>query len=145
METLAIEAVVFVLVRDGAVLMERCPRKARVHGGEWFLPGGRIEPIDATPTHAMMREMREELGCTPAAIAARLRLVDCGTERGPCLMAPFLVEHWHGYVPDCCLDQPDVPLRWVPLAEAMQSPVYAVRATLTQLTLTPAGATDAER
>jgi hypothetical protein len=48
--TETIQGVAFLLVRDGCVLMERCPKKAARHGGEWFIPGGRIEESDRCPS-----------------------------------------------------------------------------------------------
>lgn len=130
-----VQGVVFVLVRDGAVLMERCPKKAVRHGGEWFLPGGRIEPQDGGDADtALAREMQEEFGCAPLSWK-QLPLVDAtgGDNWGSFLMRPYWVHLWHGDIPTHCLDHPDVPLRWVPLAEALASPTYAVRAILSAL------------
>lgn len=132
-----VQGVVFVLVQNDAVLMERCPKKAARHGGEWFLPGGRIEPQDdgVSPVDAaFFREMREELGCTPVDWSA-LPLVDAtgGDNWGSFLMRPFVVRQWLGSVPSHCMDHPDVPLRWVPMAEASASPTYAVRAIIAAL------------
>ena len=35
---------------------------ARNDRGEWELPGGRLDPEDASPEHAVIREISEELG-----------------------------------------------------------------------------------
>lgn len=52
------------IVRDGQVLAARrtAPPEA---AGRWELPGGKVEPGES-PGHAVVREVREELGCTVA-------------------------------------------------------------------------------
>jgi 8-oxo-dGTP diphosphatase len=49
------------IVRDGRLLAARrtTPRAA---AGRWELPGGKVEPGEA-PEDALVREVREELGC----------------------------------------------------------------------------------
>lgn len=130
MEAHQVQGVVFVFVREGRVLMERCPKKAERHGGKWFLPGGRIEPGE-TALQALNREIGEELGVHADHVES-LPLVDAtgGDNWGSFLMRPYLVRSWAGEIPPHCLDHPDVPLRWIPLEEARGSPTYAVRATL---------------
>lgn len=121
----------FVVVRDDAyVLMERCPKKAARHGGEWFIPGGRIEAGE-TPDEAMHREVSEELGISVLGGRA-LPLLDAtgGLEYGPFLMRPFVVDSWAGEIPATCLDHPEVPLRWVSFEEASRSPVAVIRALM---------------
>lgn len=52
------------LVRRGALLLERRPDDARVYAGLWDIPGGHLEPGE-TPEAALLREMAEELSITP--------------------------------------------------------------------------------
>jgi len=49
------------LVRDGRVLATRRTHPPEA-AGRWELPGGKVEP-DETPEAALVREVREELGC----------------------------------------------------------------------------------
>ncbi|MBI3553101.1 MAG: (deoxy)nucleoside triphosphate pyrophosphohydrolase [Elusimicrobia bacterium] len=51
-----------VLIRGGKVLLaRRAPHKSQA--GLWEFPGGKIEPGE-TPQHALVRELKEELGLT---------------------------------------------------------------------------------
>jgi 8-oxo-dGTP diphosphatase len=49
------------VVRDGRVLAARRTTPADV-AGRWELPGGKVDPGE-TPDAALVRELREELGC----------------------------------------------------------------------------------
>jgi 8-oxo-dGTP diphosphatase len=49
-----------VVWRDGCLLMTQRPPGGPI-GLQWELPGGKIEPGE-TPEHALVRELREELG-----------------------------------------------------------------------------------
>ncbi len=62
-----------VLVRDGRILVTRRHAHAE-RGGQWELPGGKVEPGESEP-EALAREIREELGCaiSVGALVARTR------------------------------------------------------------------------
>jgi len=125
------DGICFVLVRDGHVLLEQCPRKRVVLGvGEWFVPGGKVEPGE-TGDEALHREIMEELGIRIIAGQA-LPLIEGSaippTEKGVFIMRPYAVTEWDGEVPAQTYDHDGVPLRWTPIAEALQSPVPQVRA-----------------
>jgi 8-oxo-dGTP diphosphatase len=124
-----VHGVTFLLIHDGCVLLERCPKKAVVLGvGEWFVPGGKLEPGEAA-IDALNREMGEELGVTPTG-ALPLPLLEGSAvppgPRGLFLMRPYLVTSYAGTLPSATVDE-GVPLRWVPIAEALASPVPQVR------------------
>ena len=50
-----------VIRRDGRVLVTRRHGHAE-RGGQWEFPGGKVEPGEGEP-EALVREIREELGC----------------------------------------------------------------------------------
>jgi mutator protein MutT len=56
-------AVTLTIINDGdeaALLLTRRSAKLRAHGGQWSLPGGRIDPGE-TPYQAALRELQEEV------------------------------------------------------------------------------------
>ncbi|MEF9978188.1 MAG: CoA pyrophosphatase [Thermomonas sp.] len=56
---------------DGAsVLLTRRNEALRNHGGQVSFPGGRVEPGDASPLHAALREAAEEVGLEAAQAQA---------------------------------------------------------------------------
>lgn len=124
-----VDGVTWLLIRSGQVLLERCPKKARVLGvGEWFVPGGKVEPGE-TVVSALMREVREEWGlgvyqATPLPVLEGSRIPP--GPGGPFLMRPFAITIEDGDPPSETIDE-STPLRWFPIAEALASPVPQVR------------------
>src|SRR5512135_3481438 len=55
-------AVAVILRVDGAFLLAQRPA-GKIWAGYWEFPGGKVEPGE-TPYHALVRELREELGIT---------------------------------------------------------------------------------
>ncbi len=53
---------------EPAVLLTRRASQLRHHPGQVSFPGGRIEPQDAGPAAAALREAREEIGLDPAFV-----------------------------------------------------------------------------
>lgn len=66
MASAVLEVVAAVLVSEGRVLTARRTRPAEVAGG-WEFPGGKVEPGE-TVVEALVREVREELGCEIAVV-----------------------------------------------------------------------------
>ncbi len=118
-------AVAFVLVRNGRVLMEQTPTDHKLYRGEWAIPSGRIEAGE-TSAYALHREMAEELTCEPMAFVA-LPALDCtgeGCER-TFTVKPYLVHTWMGTPPKIGGD--GACLAWRTVSEAMSSPIAQVR------------------
>ena len=56
---------------EGAsILLTRRNEALRHHGGQVSFPGGRVEPSDASPLHAALREAAEEVGLQPSQALA---------------------------------------------------------------------------
>jgi len=87
-----------------AVLLTRRAPKLRAHGGQWALPGGRLDEGE-DPVEAGLRELSEELGLTVAAIDVLGLLDDYGTRSGY-VITPIVV--WGGADPDLSPDPGEV-------------------------------------
>jgi len=83
--------VVCAVIRDagGRVLAARRP-PGKAQAGRWEFPGGKIEPPES-PEHALVREIREELGCT-LVVGAALTPVDHPYPGGVIRLRPFFAE-----------------------------------------------------
>ncbi|HEX4494118.1 MAG TPA: CoA pyrophosphatase [Thermoanaerobaculia bacterium] len=77
---------------DAAVLLTRRASSLRRHGGQWALPGGRLDPGE-TPEMAALRELEEEVGLAlpPASLLGRL---DDYATRSGFVITPVVV--WGG-------------------------------------------------
>lgn len=75
------------------LLTKRTPR-LRAHGGQWALPGGRLDPGE-TVEQTALRELEEELGVA-AASADILGTLDDYPTRSGYLIAPVVVWIPHG-------------------------------------------------
>ena len=69
--------------REGAtiILTERSSR-LRSHSGQIAFPGGRIDPTDASPEQAALREAEEEIGLDPSLVEVVGRMPDYVTGSG---------------------------------------------------------------
>jgi ADP-ribose pyrophosphatase YjhB (NUDIX family) len=120
--------VTWIVIRDGHVLLERCPKKARHLGvGEWFVPGGKLENGEGA-AEALIREIREEWPGVRIEEFEPLPLLEGSLvppgPRGVFLMRPYLVRV-SGEIPSH--SDEGVELRWIPLRVALNSPVPQVR------------------
>ncbi|NJC34347.1 8-oxo-dGTP pyrophosphatase MutT (NUDIX family) [Sphingomonas jejuensis] len=109
-----VPAAVLVAITDrpapGMILTERAGT-LRQHSGQVAFPGGRIDPDDASPTAAALREAEEEIGLPPSAV----RVVGEAD--------PYLTVTGYSVTPVIGVIPPDVPL--VP-SEAEVAAVFEV-------------------
>ena len=83
----SIPVVCAILRRDDLILLAQRPEGKHL-ALKWEFPGGKVEPSEA-PEHAMIRELREELGCEVEIVAALPRSSHA-YERGMVEMIPFV-------------------------------------------------------
>ena len=77
---------------EAAFLLTKRTPKLRAHGGQWALPGGRVDPGE-TIRHTALRELHEELGVL-ASIDDVLGVLDDYPTRSGYLISPVVV--WLG-------------------------------------------------
>ena len=87
-----------------AMLLTRRAEGLGSHGGQWALPGGRIDPGES-PEQAALREMAEEVGLTvpPHSVLGRL---DDFTSRSGFVITPVVV--WVGAARDLAANPGEV-------------------------------------
>ncbi|MGH7044693.1 MAG: CoA pyrophosphatase [Acetobacteraceae bacterium] len=74
--------VAFVCGERPGVLLTKRNEKLRRHAGQVSFPGGRIEPEDASPVAAALREAQEEVGLDPGDVEIAGRIGDFLTGTG---------------------------------------------------------------
>ncbi|WP_163268810.1 CoA pyrophosphatase [Chelativorans alearense] len=67
---------------ETTVILTQRTANLRSHSGQIALPGGRIDPTDASPEDAALREAQEEIGLDPARIEIVGRMPDYATGSG---------------------------------------------------------------
>jgi 8-oxo-dGTP pyrophosphatase MutT (NUDIX family) len=87
-----------------AVLLTRRAPKLRAHGGQWALPGGRIDEGEE-PVDAALRELHEELGLELSA-GDLLGVLDDYATRSGYVITPFVF--WGGADPELHPDPGEV-------------------------------------
>jgi len=96
----------------GKVLIAQRPLDKHL-GGEWEFPGGKIE-VGESPTEALHREIKEELGCT-LSITGALAPVIHAYPRATIQLHPFIAQ----LLPDSPAPHPyeHVAFRWLDRTE----------------------------
>lgn len=112
-KTERIETAVAVFLRDTSIYIQRRPAEG-LFGGMWEFPGGKLEAGE-TPEHAVMREVREELGVECEPVEKLTSFVHYYTRFRVTLHA-FICEA-HDRV------ETGEAHRWVPLEEIEQYPM----------------------
>jgi 8-oxo-dGTP pyrophosphatase MutT (NUDIX family) len=93
----AADAAVLILLRFGSAGLEvlseqRAARSGDPWSGQVGLPGGRREPTDRSLTETVLRELHEEVGILPSALAGPPRLFDIRRARPSGLRVAAFVE-----------------------------------------------------
>jgi 8-oxo-dGTP pyrophosphatase MutT (NUDIX family) len=126
-----IPAAVLVGVTAGpgaGVLLTRRTAHLRQHSGQVSFPGGRIDPCDASPEAAALREAREEVGLDPAHVELVGRLPDHHTSSGFAI-TPVLGILSPGFTTQASADEVDA-IFMLPLA-VLLDPAAPVRHSAT--------------
>jgi 8-oxo-dGTP pyrophosphatase MutT (NUDIX family) len=89
-------------------LMENRPEYVENSGDYWVYPGGKLEP-DETREQGMIREMQEEIDCTPIAY----HYIGSGVGANGWKTHGFLVTAWEGIVPDETNGKQRSKLAWI--------------------------------
>jgi mutator protein MutT len=113
-------AVAVVVVPDGegraAVVLTLRASGLRRHGGQWALPGGRLDPGE-TPETAALRELEEEVGLNAPSSHLLGRLDDYPTRSG-FVITPVVVWGW-GAAPLRANPREVAGIHLVPFAELL--------------------------
>jgi len=105
--------------KSAAFILTRRSSKLRRHGGQWALPGGRIDEGE-TAEQAALRELSEEVGLDLAPDSLLGRLDDYETRSGFCI-TPFVV--WSGNTGELVINPDEVAFAVrIPLAEVTRAP-----------------------
>lgn len=99
-----VPVVAVALIRDDGKILLQQRRLGGAHGGLWEFPGGKIEPGESAEC-ALIREIREELGCDPSrdalvplTFASDARLLPAPRE--PYVILLYTCRDWRGE-PQC--------------------------------------------
>ncbi len=96
------------------VLLTRRSARLRQHSGQVSFPGGRIDPTDASPEAAALREANEEVGLDPGHAEILGRLHDYATGTGY-RITPVLALLAPGYITSASAQEVDAIFQ-LPLA-----------------------------
>jgi len=109
--------VLFALIKDNAVLVEKRPVKGFTKL-QYLIPGGTINAGESLED-ALKREMMEELGLIPLKFELLTNEDIVGLFNN--LLKPFIVRKWQGEIPEVILDKEDpYPLEWLDLERALK-------------------------
>jgi 8-oxo-dGTP pyrophosphatase MutT (NUDIX family) len=88
--TAAVMLLVHPLAEGDEIVFQVRTNRVRFHKGEISLPGGAVDPGDASPLHAALRETHEEVGVHPAHVEVLGALDQIATRSSNCLITPFV-------------------------------------------------------
>lgn len=102
----AVLALFYPVQDQTTLLLTRRPEYARHHSGQIGLPGGSIEPTDASALHAALREAHEEVGVHDSEVQVLGRLDAIYVQISNFMVQPFVA--WSPRRPDFRLDAVEV-------------------------------------
>lgn len=117
--------VVFILIRDKDVLVEKRPLNSHFPG-EYLFPGGKVKKHELDNIEkALERELKEELGVEALDFKELITNAPIYGWDGV-LIKPFIVYRWSGDLPEKILDIGN-PIEWMHLDKLLFSPVEPVK------------------
>lgn len=118
------QVVIFALIKDGKILLEKRPVKGFADH-QYLIPGGAIS-VPEDLEQALKREVTEELGITPLQFAPLVSEEIVGLYGN--LLKPFVVTKWEGDIPKIGLDKEDsYPLEWIEIDTAQNTQVASTK------------------
>ncbi len=108
--------VLFALIKDGKILLEKRPVKGYLKD-QYLIPGGAINQFEDL-ADALKREIMEELGIVPIEFELLTEEDIPGLHNN--ILKPFVVNSWQGNIPKFILDKEDPhPLEWIDIDRAL--------------------------
>lgn len=117
------QVVIFVLIKDQKILVERRPVPG-FSKHQYLIPGGAIYPEEDLE-QALKREVMEELGIIPTEFELLTQEDIIGIFDNT--LKPFVITKWQGEIPQIGLDKEDAyPLEWLEI-DSLNTPIKSTQ------------------
>ncbi len=108
---------------DRRILALQLPLHYKPYGGQWTLPGGKLEPKDEEPELGILREIEEETGLL--ARVERPFYVGKWTSERSCKIAIFYLCAIDEEAPALLLSNEHRSAQWLTIQDALHTEFYA--------------------